>query len=195
MKNYSIWDFLRYCPGCVQSNYEGPWLCHLCLSHFLKRVGVKRRHENPTSHTYLIDWRPDDRFMTDIVNSLKGGVVDQPYELLVSLFLKKSIRPPFDVIYYPSKGPFDHASKMATLISEELGCPAFPILKQGRSKQSLLSRKSRREQRFQSLPCQGDYPLFVDDVLTTGETLRACYRALNQPSNMTVWTLFYRNIL
>ena len=156
---------------------------------------MKHRYEKRIKHTYLIDWKPEDRFMSDVVKSLKGGVIYQPYELMISCLLKEMNGTPIDVVYFPSKGTLDHASMMAKLISKRVGCEAISIKKFDQKKQAWLSRYNRRKQNFERLPLKGDFPLFVDDVLTTGETMRACHKALGQPLNMTVWTLFYRNLL
>lgn len=79
---------------------------------------------------------------------------------------------------------FDHAGLLARVVSEGLGRPAVALLRTRRRRpdQASLTINQRRALPDDAFVARGDVPgvrvLLLDDVLTSGATLRAATRAL-----------------
>ncbi len=93
-----------------------------------------------------------------------------------------------------------HAQNFAGALSSYLGyphiCPLKP--KQMGTNQRELKRLERSQREFElsvefSKPHQTRI-IFVDDVVTTGQTAQAAYRALKEPYDFEVWSLIYREL-
>ena len=135
-----------------------------------------------------------DRAKLDkVVYSLKGGGLPWAFAYLARFFPQPQAKN--GLIAYPSKGRKDHASDLAKEVARLWGYPTVPLLTGTRGKQALRRRKQRQTVAFSPLQRSGQAIHFVDDIVTTGATVRAAYQALGQPSKMTVWSLFYRKDL
>ena len=82
-----------------------------------------------------------------------------------------------------------------TVIGNKTSKKTKLLLQKTKNKQARLSRRSRAAQSFWPHPGRHSGALFVDDIVTSGGTAKACYRALGQPAELTVWSLFYRKSL
>ena len=99
-------------------------------------------------------------------------------------------------LFYPSGGRKDHALMLAQKLGNLMGLSPQPLIKQKTTlKQALLKRRERQSIEIKKSSWKESGVLLVDDVVTTGSTVRACYKALNQPSKLVVWSLFYRRSL
>jgi hypothetical protein len=144
-------------------------------------------------HYYLLDWEKEDG-LSPLVYSLKGGRCVWAFEFL-SPYFRKLQSPRRKRLYYPSKEVEDHAFQLAHQLSLSQGLTPYPLIKTTRKKQSLLRKGERGRVHYFSVRKEWREALFVDDIVTTGSTARACYKALGQPKKMTVWSLFYRKYL
>ncbi len=184
---------VRHCASCGRSWGFWDWLCSDCERLWVVKIQRKERriHKN-IRHCYLIDWHPGDRQLSSLVYSLKGAGS-------YSVFFKYS--PCWGAImgsgplFYPSRGPADHASDMARALAKSNLRPVQPLLQLGTAKQSRLSRRGRQQRAFSPLVSKYQDVDFVDDIVTSGQTALAAWRALGQPTKMTVWSLFYRKSL
>ena len=192
----NILSYVRACAFCGCSWGKVEWLCSLCEEEFLSRIKISQRMVSPNiEHQYLLDWSPDDRFIDCLVYSLKGKGLHETYEKIALIFsIFKEIRAP-GYIYYPSKGKVDHGSQWGSSFAEIFDCPSEALLMEEGGKQALLSRKERAERAFIPPVKKAQNPCFVDDIVTSGATAKAVYKALGQPVKLTVWSLFYRRNL
>ncbi len=188
----NLCDWVRHCPLCQNSWGIFHWLCASCERDFFLRVRPQTRMiGNHIVHNYLIDWRPGDKF-TPVVHSLKGGGHRHAVHQLVRYCTHPD---PGSPIFFVLGHPKDHGWELATAFSTIYGGQLHGLKRLTSKKQALLSRKARSKRRFKPVRPGLKKALFVDDIVTTGATVQAAYRALGQPSKMTVWSLFYRNHL
>ena len=94
----------------------------------------------------------------------------------------------------------DHAGGLAQAMSRQLDRPVLELLSNRQSRdekpQKEKSQSQRREIEFvalQGVP-SGSFGI-VDDVTTTGATVRAAWEALGRPRNCSVWCLANRGKL
>lgn len=93
-----------------------------------------------------------------------------------------------------------HAQNWAKALSDHLGYPHFcPLKPQANSKAQ--KRKSRLERTLRTFDLDEDFSkpankriIFVDDVVTTGQTALAAHEALKEPSDFEIWSLIYREL-
>jgi predicted amidophosphoribosyltransferase len=95
---------------------------------------------------------------------------------------------------------FDHTVRLATAISERTGLPVTTCLRRVGSapRQAGARRTSRLERDRVQLEVAGAVPprvVLVDDVHTTGATLRACARKLRAHGALSVTALTYARAL
>lgn len=81
---------------------------------------------------------------------------------------------------------YDQAEDLAQEVAKRLGVPCIRLLKRTRWTKSLyrLNRQERREVMKNSFQVIGSKPegyvMIIDDILTTGSTINACAKALEQ---------------
>ncbi|MCJ8275684.1 MAG: hypothetical protein MJK18_02495 [Bdellovibrionales bacterium] len=151
---------------------------------------------NKIRHYYLVDWEPNDSFLSPLAVSLKGLGFKETYETLALLTAVDPSFQPGLHFYYHEKSEKDHGWQWADRFSAVFKAQVHGLreVDVGR-KQSLLNREQRRKRHFNKRPNQPGRAYFVDDIVTTGSTALAAYKALNQPENFAVWSLFYRSTL
>ncbi len=185
-------DYIRHCPRCGKGWGKFHWLCPDCEVWLYRRLKIKARViSSAITHFYLFDWHADDT-LKPVVHSLKGGGHPRAVKELVYFCCPSSGGAP---IYYPQGQKKDHAWNIAKAFSEIDGGEPVGLEILSQRKQSLLARRARQARRFRPLKKRSRTAFFVDDIVTTGATFQAAYRALGQPGKMTVWSLFYRNPL
>ncbi len=93
-----------------------------------------------------------------------------------------------------------HAQNWGLSLSQKLGYPHIcPLRPRFRTKSQKSSSRLERTQREMELcvdfsTLQSKRIIFVDDIVTTGQTALAAYYALNKPRNFEVWSLIYREL-
>ena len=202
------------CLNCSSWTIQSHLFCSDCFQKTIHPKIVKnfKFFEN-SPHIFLIPWALDDRECIDqLVYRLKNlqsyfALKDYAKKLrvvLLNLNLKKS-----NNILIPipsSRRKYNHAHALAKLLSEEgFGQYHDVLSKHQGNQQKYLSRSLRAQNRFfikkecevftHSLKLktqQGHQVLFIDDILTTGESFKRCSELLGIASNALCVTLFYR---
>jgi predicted amidophosphoribosyltransferase len=95
---------------------------------------------------------------------------------------------------------FDHAGRLAAAVSERTGLPVRPCLRRAgpAPRQAGARRGARLERGRIRVEIAGDVPaavVLVDDVHTTGATLRACARKLAANGALSISALTYARAL
>jgi predicted amidophosphoribosyltransferase len=93
-----------------------------------------------------------------------------------------------------------HAQNWANALSSQLGythiCALRPLNQQGQQKK--LSKFARANREFELTVdfsiLRNKRIIFVDDVVTTGQTALAAFVAMKEPSDFQIWSLIYREL-
>lgn len=91
---------------------------------------------------------------------------------------------------------FDQTELLADALSKRLSVPVVRVFRHtGRTVQKKQTKQGRRESAeksyeiLSSVPIEGKNWILLDDVITTGSTMRACTRLLKQNGAGIVWAL------
>lgn len=179
----------RRCVGCAANTYSPSLVCGRCLEI------IKHSRFNPVvieggvrALTLGIFENP---LIKNLIRALKGGVsrtTNQRLALLMAeLLLQSHIRLSENTIIVPApaRGSFhrDHAWFLASALSEVLGLPLqLAIERISDKEQKMLSKYEREHLHFRKVEkISQDRPiLFVDDLITTGSTVRAARNTLGK---------------
>lgn len=203
-------DQLRCCAHCGISFGAIDLYCQECWRTLDKfRIGGKGRIQE---HAFLpifalFLWGFGAHRISQLIQDLKGGRLDHAnqrlaQELLV-LRIDREAEPKRPMLFVPAPpkipGFRDHAYSLAKACAKECSgeLKSLLIRNQGRDQKS-GNRKARQEISFGSLDRQLGLKLksvqvvFIDDVVTTGSTVRAAYEALGNPPNFEAWAIAFR---
>jgi len=155
-------------------------------------------------------WRPgaSDLLSRQLVH-LKGARAFRDWNYWAERFVQRrqclsSLNRPIRIVPAPSStGNKDHAFFWAQALSQQVGGELFPCLKKAQSHKQRWSSLSDRlglqfdlDENNSELPIDWSEVLwvFADDIVTTGSTALAAYKALGSPPHFEVWTLAKRTL-
>lgn len=213
--NLCSWMPFRSCAICERVLFAQTWLCEVCLLQLqsyakpqLGALSVSSAKKVP--HMYLwLSRHENGALLTRYILSLKGGAPPWASHDWVAKWVnsaKVSFSPQALLVPAPPKllGCRDHAHQLCEEISKLRNLEIRCLLQRSPSERSQKSA-SRRERRRLALLYMGSEEdkrdlrsrdvHFIDDVVTTGSTAAATWRALGRPRRFYVWSLIYRSRL
>lgn len=151
-----------------------------------------------------------DALMASWVKALKGGGSRSDPKWIAGEWVRRRnlstgrvLKAPVVVIPSPSRGSEaeDHAMALARALAESQGWTLKNILSFQNNRdevQKSKDREARRLRRFsrtEALPSSVGSVIFVDDVVTTGSTVLAAWRALGEPQGFEAWCMAHQPML
>ena len=204
-------DYFRFCANCRCFYGNTDLYCVGCWKKIVKEVQQTRKSEIEIAELekinghHLINWEEGNgELIANLIYSLKGGglkIANQRLALfLVQEFLANNRQLDlnhFVVVPAPAKipGDHDHAYQLASSISSLLKIPICEDLLRVNSKKQQKDRSKQEREKLKFINVEDKRRrgiLFVDDVITTGTTILAGYKALKRPSNFYYLSLVYR---
>lgn len=200
---FKIYDFLSCCLYCHQINVGQKILCQHCWQVIEKYVGKNHWVKESIPFHALIDWKA---YKSDIVSALALNLKENrnpaQWKYLAWQLLKMNtqIQLTANTVIVPAPAKLhkgvDHAFLLAQALCEITNLPFKNILLRSPSEveQKTKNHLQRRQTLILNTEKNSKYNdvIFVDDIVTTGSTALAAYKALNNPQYYQVVSLIHR---
>jgi len=206
------------CFGCGSLFVEDHLFCTFCFeSQIQPRMFLKERtflyEGEKIKHFYLFEWIPGESdLLSAMVYQLKSDRCVKALKFFTNALILEILEGDFQgyncVLPLPgSTRSSSHSYTMANQVSKTTGLIKREIFRKEKqnTQQKKLNSQMRqqleitacalkRHELFTSLSSDKLNPIYVDDILTTGSTLKAAIKALDIKQNACVVTLFYRPV-
>lgn len=197
---------IKHCPICGGFLSLTNTICQNCNNKFFDTIDAKSAETKLPFPVYsLWTWGKLDYNISFLLYSLKGGGDSCLYQQIAKECMFHFFFVNKDAIYIPAASrtlDLDHSGCFAKALSKNsLGQLLNILIRGNKQKQKRLSKIERTKKNIflskdfdkNSLPdLKNKNIIFVDDVLTTGSTAMASYKALGCPKNFKVLVLAYR---
>jgi predicted amidophosphoribosyltransferase len=199
-------QILGLCPACGAAS---PGVCAKCWSAW-KREGPFVLRAQPFSQRSLRRWdESNEKSIQRLVLSMKvrpRATTLRLWARELSLALAAEWGPSEFLIVHPPgrsrRRERDHAGGLAAAVAEclrvQLGPELIRVQERRSWGQKRAGRDARRELQFAATATgwKREKPIvFIDDVLTSGATAEAAWRALGEPAQFQAWSIFGRDRL
>lgn len=196
----SFMDGLRRCLRCQTLFKCEGLMCFNCYKEICRLPTIYQHNDLPFPFRYLFHLTSNDSAEWRLIWNLKGGRSSNTFTHMARQFEKKYIHhisAKATLVPAPShhwKGKRHHGTRWAEALSEVMGCQVANILEADDTKaQRSKTRQQRKKVQFH---CKSSVPLgpliLADDVVTSGGTAMACWRALGKPKDFQVFSMAYR---
>lgn len=213
---------IRNCLSCSSFRIDESGLCGKCrqrlseLKSLKNKTNLKGLGDNSLEGNLMVRelflWNPGQSdSLSKLILHLKGDQEERLWQYWAEQFL---IHHPEllkcrlgGLVPAPSSGPYRmHATLFAKALAMHLDCPVLEILEMktvdGHQREKSRAERLDRDVKLvdkegkQFIALEGDYRnlVLVDDVLTTGSTVRACWRAMGSPRGFQAWVLARRTL-
>ena len=185
------------CPICTRLQSDRA-LCPECAEDLFARREITVRDLGAYQTRGLFAWRRDDWralrwWATGLKRKEHAVFWREPATWLIDAFGIPAARTV--IVPVPSSHRFNHARGFAAELARQTGLEMRDVLVPRSARhQRRLSRDARRARRFDRRD-EGaalSRVVVIDDIITSGATAEAAYRALGQPAWCEVWCLMDR---
>lgn len=218
-----LWFGLRGCLYCGSIFRKADGLCDYCSKSLWEASSETEIHfqqldgdlkERPLEVVSLFEWIPGQQeVLSRLVMALKGHDRRALWKYYAQCFWQRHLIsfPAVDkrILLVPSPSRtlrVDHASLFTLGLQEAMGGAICNVLQREPDfiEQKRKSKEQRLAVRFQWAEnfsaaqfrrlSRGHRIVFVDDVVTTGSTAKAAWKALGKPEDFTIWSLAQRSL-
>lgn len=190
----------RHCLHCGGYFVQESLFCKSCqeilwLRH--SKTYLTYVDDIPVSNLFI--WEPDhDRQLSKLLKTLKTGALEKGFKYYAQEFLmKENPHIPENSVFIPCPGQRpDHAWVLARQFSLLLDVDLQDILLAERGEGGHQKSKNKNERSERRFSCQKTmahkHVIFIDDIVTTGSTVRAAKQAIGPCQSFQVWALAQR---
>lgn len=200
-------SYLRNCKHCGLGffhNQMNPidFFCKKCWA-VLEKEKARENFKIYKSPEILVKplflWKKKESIVGSMIHGLKGGTPEDVIKKIsLEIAFRESRRKDIVIAPVPSSkvGEKDHAYQIANILSQELNVELWNGLKWGakKSNQKFLKKFERFENsmiKIANLP-RGKQLVLIDDLVTTGATASAAFKAIKSLNQIEVWALACR---
>lgn len=207
-------DIIRSCANCGQIQTRAKtMLCHYCYleiqKYHIKKQTYISHHDQQISIYSLFDWKPQaSNALSSLMTSLKGRSPDCVWMFYATEFIQNRIGQnaiPKNSILVPCPNfqkKEDHAFQFCQALSKQTGIPMKLLFTsesqthfrhQNRSlREAHLKSRMLWSEKFTKSEFQNQHIIFVDDIITTGTTVKSAYIQSIHCKSFEAWSLSYR---
>lgn len=205
-----VLDSFRVCARCGSFSWKPITLFCSSCSETLKNFELPGARtvsdQRFLVYAHYVWNQSSDSVVRPLIYSLKGGELENEIAALAESFswsLRETREKNLTLVPPPSRtGEPDHALVWANALAKIWNCEVWRPLNLAPKadvlslSQKHKSRKDRASLEFLPVKIAKPYSktklIFVDDVLTTGSTARAAFKALGEPKSFEVWAIAWR---